>query len=143
MACTIEFLPRGGAVIEADIAKPTATDEACFRLCINAVSLYAPRSFRSQISYSSEPKSIHVEVTIAGNLLQSIPLLADICSATDAESDTPNSSSANRTKSKLGSSVSAWGLISLFMIHEEVVSIDGFLGGPDCHVDLPRQTLEV
>jgi hypothetical protein len=146
--CSVEFLPNGEAIINADIIEPTATDEACFTQCINAFGVCDPTSFRAHMTYTNKPKSMTVDVTVLAPLIEDIPLLADICGSTSKCRDSTEDCTIvqspknnKRNKSMIDAPVSVWGLISVLLLKEGVVNIDEWLAKSD--VDLPRQTIQV
>lgn len=153
MQCEVEFPPSGEVVIYADIARPTASDEACFRQCIHAVSLHSPNSFRAQMTYRNKPESMHIEVTVLGQVAQDIPRLQDMSklhrtlfpdrTAGAGASHTRKRKRAALPRATIPKELPVWGLISVLLLKEKLVTMDEWLGTQDCDADLPRQTLQV
>lgn len=133
MPMCLEFTSHE-VIIDASIDSPTRVEEELCRYCFNALVVHSPASFRGQVTYSNAPKVITAEVAISRAV--DIPLLNEIGATTSP-------TSRKRKKSPFEAHVSIWGLISLLLISEGVVSMQEWLGRPHCRSELANQTLQV
>lgn len=164
MPVSIEFLPQG-TVLSAEVAAKQTNRNTPFQQCAQALLKHCPRGrFQTTIYHSSKHQKAKLEMTILPSLVDKIPLLADIRSSTTTASTTAAQPSKKKqkknteeasaiSKASLESECSILAVISVLLLHEELVTVkdwlgdlssdDNRLGDPERDLEFTVETLQV
>ena len=149
IAC-VQFTSTGVKVVVKQPATAARTTRAAYNAahlqCWGHMMLQAPSRF--DVAFSGSARSPETEVCIQGELLEELPLLADIasscaCSTDDVEPQPDVTALSKLSEVELPFSV--WGLVSLLLLMEGSVAVGDWFGSarPDIDAGLPSETLAV
>lgn len=129
MPASIVFLEHG-AVISAEVDAPQVDKNTPFQQCAHALMKYCPQGFQTKVEHSSKSQKAKMEVTVCASLVDEIPLLSDIRSSTPAHASKKRRKTGDATEKRdsFDSQCSILALISVLLLHEQLVKVDGWLG---------------
>lgn len=127
MPASIVFL-EDGAVISAEVDSPSAHANTPLRKCVNALLTYCPQGFHSKVERGNKSQGVIMEVTVCASLVDEIPLLSDIRSSTQASKKRRETGDDSEKRNSFDPPCSIVGLFSVLLLHEQLVTVDGWLG---------------